>query len=524
MFIMTKAIRIIIKGWAVMCFLVFCADAFGQDPKIANQAFNDGNYFKSLELYGKLLQREPDNMEYNYRLGQCYLRTQVDPKRALDFLIVAEEMPRFPAEGWLELAEAYSYHLQYDEALSSLRKYEEEGNVKRKNKADFDRLVANYSMATELLKYPAEVTFQNLGPLVNSTFADYHPFVNKNENILIFTSRRKSKPGQSPEFDGYYPSNIYMSEREPEGEWKEAVKLSDRINTLYDEQAVGLTDSGDSLFFYVDHVNSFGNIYLSERVNNVFGDPKPLTDIVNTDYVESACSISRDGKTLIFSSDRPGGAGGLDIWMRRKLPSGEWGEPLNLGLEINTPFHEDFPTLSGDGKTLYFCSDGHPGMGNFDLFFSTWDFLENTWSKPQNLGFPINTPSNEKSISFNDYGDRAYITALRPEGRGDLDIYEVTYLNLREAMPAVFMIAAPLLEQAAPGNIPHLRVKNENDELIGEYAANKITGKFILALYPGKYSMSLEGKGFKPYREELVVNSAHMRQEKNLKTLNLEKK
>lgn len=521
---MKKVVHNIIMNSAVVCLIIFGFDARGQDPKVARQAFNDGNYFKAIDLYSKLLHKEPDVMEYNYRMGQSYLRTQIDPKRALDFLIKAEGLPKFPDEGLLALAEAYSYHLQYDNALSCLNKFEEEGNVKKKNELDFNRLKANYTMAIELLKYPAEVTFTNLGPNLNSTYPDYHPFVDKNENILIFTSRRKSKPGQNPEFDGYYPANLYMSERKPEGGWKEAVKLTDRINTSYDEQAVGLTDSGDSLFFYIDHVNSFGNIYLSERVNNVFGDPKPLNNTVNTEYVESACSISRDGNTLIFSSDRPGGAGGLDIWMRRKLPTGEWGEPLNLGSEINTPFNEDFPTLSGDGKTLYFCSDGHPGMGNFDLFFSTWDALDNTWSRPQNLGFPINTPSNEKSISFNDFGDRAYITALRPEGRGDLDLYEVTYLNLREAMPAVFLVNAALPEGSSPRNRARIRITNENDELIGEYAPNKITGKYLLALYPGKYTMYLEAEGFKPYSEDLVVNNAHMRQEKNLKTINLEKK
>lgn len=509
---------------AVMSFLIFGSDAFGQDPRIAKEAFNNGNYFKAIELYEKLLQKEPNEMEYNYRLGQSYLRTQIDPKRALPYLIKAEGLPKFPVEGLLSLAEAYSYHLQYDNALSYLDKYEEEGNVNRKNELDFNRLKTNYSTAIDLLKYPAEVTFTNLGPNINSSFPDYHPFVDKNENILIFTSRRKSKPGQSPEFDGYYPSNLYVSERDADGRWKEAVKLTDRINTAFDEQAVGLTDSGDSLFFYIDHVNSFGNIYLSQRINQVFGDPKPLNNTVNTEYVESACSISRDGNTLIFSSDRPDGIGGLDIWMRRKLPTGEWGAPLNLGKEINTPFNEDFPTLSGDGKTLYFCSDGHPGMGNFDLFFSTWDILDNTWSRPQNLGFPINTPSNEKSISFNDLGDRAYTTALRPEGRGDLDVYEVNYLKMREAMPAVFLVSAPLLEEVAASKKARIRVKNENDELIGEYAPNKFTGKYILALYPGKYTMLLEGEGFKAYKEELVVNNAHMRQDKNLKTINLEKK
>ncbi len=503
--------------------VLLSAEVRAQDPRIAAQAFSDGNYFKAIELYVKLLGKNPDEMDYNYRVGLSYLRTSIEPRRALEYLLKAENHPKFPPEGLLAVAEAYSYHLQYDMALTYLNKYQQEGHVNKKTRAEFERLKANYTVALELLKYPADVTFRNLGPMLNSEYPDYHPFVDKNERILIFTSRRKSKPGAVPEFDGYFPSNLYMSEKNASDEWKEAVKLSDRINTSYDEQAVGLSDSGDSLFFYIDHINSFGNIYLSERIRGVYGDPKALNEAVNTENVESACSISRDGNTLIFSSDRPGGYGGLDIWMRRKLPTGKWGEPLNLGPEINTPFDEDFPTLSGDNRTLYFCSEGHPGMGKFDLFFSTWDPYDNSWGHPQNLGFPINTPGDEKSISFNGYGDRAYVTALRPEGKGDLDIYEVNYVNVSGAMPAVFLVNAPELEEAAAENNTRIRVKNEADELIGEYAPNRVTGKYVLALYPGKYTMTLKADGFQPYSEPLIVNNAHLRQEKNLKTINLKK-
>lgn len=520
---MVKAMKAVLGGLLLICLISIGHEARSQDPRIAAQAFNDGNYFKAIELYTKLLGKSPDEMEYNYRVGLSYLRTNVEPKRALEFLLKAETLAKFPEEGLLAIAEAYSYHLQYDMSLTYLTKYEQQGNVNKKNEAVFNRLRANYTVAMELLKYPADVTFKNLGPLLNSEYPDYHPFVDKNERTLIFTSRRKSKPGAAAEFDGYFPSNLYMAEKNTSGEWKEAVKLTDRINTSYDEQAVGLSDSGDSLFFYIDHINSFGSIYLSERIRGVYGDPKALNEAVNTEYVESACSISRDGNTLIFSSDRPGGFGGLDIWMRKKIPTGEWGEPLNLGSEINTPFDEDFPTLSGDNRTLYFCSEGHPGMGKFDLFFSTWDPYDNSWSHPQNLGFPINTPGDEKSISFNGYGDRAYVTALRPEGKGDLDIYEVNYINMRGAMPAVFLVSTPDLEEVTAENKNRIRVKNEANELIGEYAPNRVTGKYVLALYPGKYTVTLTADGFKPYTEPLVVNNAHLRQEKNLKTINLEK-
>jgi hypothetical protein len=504
------------------CSLCASSGVQAQDPKMAEMAFDDGNYFKAIELYEKLERRNPSKFEYYYPLGVSYLKTNIDPLRALDYLLEAERQPKFPVAGLLDIAQAHAFHLQYDEALRTLQKYEELGNVNKKNIQEFERLKANYESANNLLRHPVNVSFSNLGSKLNSEYADYHPFVDKDEKLMMFTSRRKSKPGAQPEFDGYFPSNIYMSTRE-NGEWTEAFKLSDRINTNYDEQTVGLTDTGDTLFFYIDHINSFGNIYISERVNNVFTDPSALKNTVNTEHVESACSISRDASVLIFSSERPGGFGGLDIWMRRKLPDGQWGDPLNLGTEINTPFDEDFPTLSGDGHTLYFSSNGHPGMGNFDLFFSTWDELGKLWSKPQNLGYPINTPANEKSISFNAAGDHAYLTALRPDGKGDLDLYMINYLEVDKTMPAIFLLDIPEITKVQLPNHSKIIVTNELDQMIGEYAPNNITGQYVMALYPGKYFIKLDMPGYLPYDEMIVVNNAHVRQEKNLRTIQLEK-
>lgn len=512
----------LLRGLCFACFLISAIEVEAQDDRIARQHFSEGNYFAAIDMYTKLVKRSPNELEYNLNLGISYLRTRIDPKRSLDYMLKAATLPKFPGKGLLSLAEAYTHHLQYEKAIETLEKYREDGHVNRKTKADFEKRMADYRMAVELLRYPVEVEFQNLGPNINSPYPDYHPFVDKEENTLVFTSRRKMRPGSSPEFDGYFPSNIFTAQRIGE-DWEQATKLSDRINTPYDEQAVGLTDSGDSLFFYVDHINSFGNIYLSVRESRLFGPPTSLDDIVNSDYIESACSISRDANTLFFSSDRPGGYGGLDIWMRRKLPNGEWGQPYNLGPEINTPFDEDFPTLSGDGETLYFCSNGHPGMGNFDLFFAGWDRRENVWSTPQNLGFPVNTPADEKSISFNDSGDRAYITALRDDSFGDLDIYEITYTKLQETLPAVFLISVPEMQDQSPVQKSEIRIHNEDKKLIGTYAANRFNNTFVIALYPGKYHLELEVDGYQPIADVMVVNYSHVRQEVNPKTITLKK-
>lgn len=492
-----------------------------QNLKYARTVFAQGNYFEAIREFEKLLVSEPNNAEYNEMLGLCYLRTNIDPRLALDYLLTAEKGTKAGSELPLYLAQAYMHHLQYDQALEQLQKYEREGKKRKKQSLVVSIMMAHCHAAPDLLKYPVDVTFQNTGKGINSQWADYHPFVTKDEQLLLFTSRRKGNPGAKPEFDGYFPSNIYQATRNGE-KWTEATKLGEKINSSFDEQVVGITDSGDSLFFYIDHVNKMGDIYMAVKRGKNYTDANPLEGVVNSPFLESACSISRDGKTFIFSSDRLGGYGGLDIWMVRRLPNGSWAPAVNLGPEINTPLNEDFPTLSGDGNTLYFCSDGHPGMGMYDIYFSSWDEQTGSWTKPQNMGYPINTPGNDKTISFNADGNKAYISALRDEGYGDLDLYEITFNSKQTEGPAIFQVnvinpsGSTILAKAA------LRAKNEFDELIGEYYPNEITGRYILALHPGKYFLQLDVPGLKPYTESLVVNQFHVKHEQNVKIVKLQ--
>ena len=509
------------KIWSMaILFILTCRISDGQLARRADDAYEVGNYIDAVNYYEELVEKMPDDQEFNLRLGMSYLKTFKDPLFALDYLLRAENLGKVDEEVYLAIAKASTFHLDYDQASVYLNKFIEEGGVNRKNKLLIEKLKTDYQAARDLLKYPVDVDFVNAGDKINSKHPDYHPFITKNGGTLFFTSRRKSKPGDKPEFDGYFPSDIFVSRLTPDG-WTESERLPQPINTPYDEQIVGITNSGDSIFFYIDHVNEFGDIYISARQVGMYADPQAL-EVVNSQAIESACSTSEDRNTILFSSSRDGGFGELDIYMIKKLPTGEWGEPMNLGPEINTPFSEDFPTLSGDGETMYFCSNGHPGMGGYDLFFSTWDSQNNVWTKPQNVGYPINTPFDDKTISFTAEGNMAYITAIRPEGKGDLDIFEVRFNRKETEDPAIFLINIPKAAEVN-GGAPEIIVKNEFDETIGKYLPNKITGRYVMALYPGKYFLYVDAKEFQPYTEVLVVNNYHTRQDQNVKIIKLEK-
>ena len=489
----------------------------GQNPKMARSFFKDGNYFKAIELYTKLLKKEPNNPEYNFNMGMSYLNTNIDPKLALDYLLKTEMEGKFDNELLLQIARAQMFHLDYENALLYLNKYRLAAGKKAVKNNEYHKLKADCITAQDLLKYPVNVTYKNMGENVNSPYPDYNPFITGNGSKMVFTTRRKYRPGSHAEFDGYYPSDIMLSVQTSDG-WFFADRLSDKINSVYDEQAVGLTTNGDTLYFYIDHVDDVGDIFMTTYKNKVYTAPKRLGSEINTDAIESACSISQDGSTMLFSSNRAGGMGGFDLYMIRKTGRNNWSEPVNLGSEINTPLDEDYPTLSTDGKTLFFCSNGHPGMGGYDLFFSTWDEESQLWTKPQNMGYPINSPGNEKNISFMDNGTTAVMAALRPDSYGDLDIYQVDYELTEDDDPSLFVFNLALPEGET---LPELRVKNIYDELIGSYYPNRVTGRYVLALYPGKYYLYIDVPGYAPYTEVLVVNEFHKRQDINVRFIKL---
>ncbi len=493
-----------------------------QNVKSAKAAFDLGNYPLALEEYNALLQNEPDNVEYNQAVGVCYLRTQIDPQQALDYLLTAEQKSKPGDDMPLMIAEAYMHHLQYDLALEYLKKYQAEGKNSKKNEGLINLMRSHCNAATELLKYPLDVTFKNAGSDVNSSGSDYLPFAKHDGNSFIFTTRRKLSPGAKPEEDGFFLSNIFLATNS-NGKWV-TTSAGDRINNGMDEHGIGLSAGGDTLFFSINDMDTAGDIFTAVKKGDGYGGIKSLElPGINSPFMENACAVSADGKTILFSSDRTGGFGAFDLWMIQKQTDGTWSEPKNLGAAINTPFSENYPTLSSDSQTLFFTSEGHPGMGGYDLYFSGWDAKSNSWSKPQNMGYPINTPGNDKNISFFNKESKALYTSLREDGLGDLDIYELGFRSMDSDAPSIFHITAiGAIGESVLASAP-VKIKNEFDELIGEYYPNSITGRYVAALYPGKYFLDLDVPGYAPYNEFFIVGSYHGRHEQSVKIIKLNK-
>ncbi|MCO6498964.1 MAG: PD40 domain-containing protein [Vicingus serpentipes] len=467
------------------------------DPEDAKEHFKYGNYTDALKVYIKLIDKDPQNADYPYKAGLCVLLTDRDKKEAVRYLEIASERKSDPDVDFY-LGKAYHHVLKLDDALDSFQKYKTSAAGTKQD--EVDREIETVNNAKKQIQSPIDVSFENVGDNINTEYPDYYPFVTPDESFMVFTSRRSG----AKEFDGYYPSSIYYSQV-VDGEFVSAKKGSSMINSSFDDQAVGLSYNADKLYIYFDDIKNVGDIYEADIKDFKFKKKVKLGDNINSNSFESAATISADGNTMFFASDRDGGMGGKDIYMSRKLPTGEWALPQNLGENINSKYDEDFPNLFYDGSTLYFSSKGHNSIGGYDYFKSNWDAENNTWTKPENIGYPLNTPDDNLCISFTEDKRHAYISAWRKDSRGEKDIYKVTFNEL-DARQTI--IKSKIVTEGSTDAIIDAFVvvtDNRTQEEIGNYTPNSKNGSFIITLVPGSYNIFIDAPAFPPKSIDIVV-------------------
>jgi hypothetical protein len=506
------------SGVVVLVFLILSSPVFAQpDPGAAEEYFDNENYFAAITEYKTLLKLDRENAVYNFRVGLCYIRTNIDKVQAVTYLERAYKQPKHPTETPYYLAIAYTFDYKFDKAAELFREYRKKATSKEY--ADIDQRIKNCQTAKELMRNPIPLTFTNLGPTINTAFPDYYPFVVGDETTIYYTSRRKEGKSTKPEFDGYYASEVFSTSFN--GDQFSPGKLVPNLNSLYDDQVVGLSADGENVFLFSTGQEERGALYRCYKKGTSF-KKEPFIDQVNAEKsIEISGFLSPDGNSIFFSSNRSGGYGGYDIWCVRKLPTGQWAMPFNCGPEINTKGDEDFPTLSVDGLTIYFSSNGHPGMGGFDLYQASFDPETGIFSQAKNMGYPLNTPMDERAISFAQDGKHAYISAARKEGLGDLDIYRVTFEEV-EFIQTLYVITIPNPVQPTE-NLKNIviNISTESGEPVGDYRPNPGTGRYTIILGPGKYNLSVEADGYVAHTEKIKVNEFTHRMGKIEKIINL---
>ena len=481
--------------------------SFKQKFETANSFMEDYLYEFATKIWLNLIEEQPANSNINYKLGLCYLNSSLERNKALKHLLVAEKnvSKRYdpfssgetnaPFETHHYLGQAYHLNERFDEALLEYQHFKEEVSSKHilftKNE-----MYSTYSTNAKI-EVAAKKNFKitSIGSPINSEFSDFSPVITADESALFFTSRRlRTDSNQvSNEFnfspqDGRHYEDVYVAYKNIKtGEWEEP-ELMDFSSPRSNQATISVSGDGQFLFIYKDN-DGDGNIYVSERDGFDYGELKYLggenTEVdINTPYWETHATLSADGKTLYFVSDRPGGMGGRDIYRSVKLPNNEWSKALNVGAPINSEHDEDSPFFHPDGKTLYFSSNGNQSMGGFDIFFSKKN-VDGTWGNPLNIGYPLNTVGDDVYFSTTIDGKKGYYSSSHEGGLGREDIYSI---KLDTAIIEPVSILRGYIDKGSEPELPAgitiwvTDLTEDGDPI--KYKPNRRTGSYIFALVP----------------------------------------
>ncbi len=382
-----------------------------------------------------------------------------------------------------------------------------------------EKRLKEVATAKRLVKNPVPIKVINLGDSVNSPYPEYAPIITADESMIFFTARRPENVGKKVDpYDGLPFEDVWVAEKRPSGAWGKAYNLPKPINSELHESVIGISPDGQTLYLY--KTDNGGDIYVSHLKGNKWSKPKPLPKPINSKYSEKSIAIFPDGKRMLFVSTRPGGYGGRDIWVAEKNKKGKWKIVYNAGPVLNTPYDEDGIFLHPDGKTLYFSSKGHETMGGYDIFKSVYE--NGKWSKPVNIGYPVNTTGDDIYFVMSADGKRGYYSSLRADSKGDKDLYMIEFqvdkieaelaqkkvtlkekaklplLAFRPATP-VTLVKGKVYDSLTrePLEAQVVVLDNATGDTVRSLTSNAATGKFVLTLPAGKnYGLAVSKEGY----------------------------
>ncbi len=466
--------------------------------------WTNDNYKLSVVSYEKLITLVPDNIEYKYRFGVSNFLAGFDPSKSLKVLEPMVGKADAPVDVPFWIAQAYMYLYEFTDAVDMFNTFISSSGIDPKMMKEAKRSIEMCESAVQLMNKPVNVSFENLGPNINSSSNDFNPFVPENEEFIVFSSDKKFDEGAR-----MFDQNIYISYPE-KGGWSFA-KPMDYINSIDNEKPVGLSPDGKKMFVCGNFAKLYSDVNMAVLKGKQFKFD-PVNDWLKGlgNKLTTGASMPEEDKIIYFSAVREDTKGEGDIYYIRILPDGKWGAPKNLGDEINTEYDEMCPSISPDGKTLYFASKGHNSMGGYDLFVSHMNEITGEWSKPTNVGYPINTPGDDFIISFSKDRRYAYTSSIRKEGLGGHDIYRVTFKDVDEPLT---VIKGSIKINSGNATIPwnksndnlDISIYDSHMNLFGKYIYNNNLGRFVSVLPKGEYKLVIQADGFQEYSETITV-------------------
>lgn len=409
------------------------------------------------------------------------------------------------------LGNAYYHTGLYSKALETLQKYLE---LKTDTLLDAKALarVKQYEFAETLVSNPVAFQAKNLGDAINSQYDDYWPSLTIDGKTMVFT-RLSPFWEWTDKLNSRYQEDFYVSQYS-DGKWQKAEPMSS-INTAYNEGAQSISADGKLIFFTAcTQSDSYGScdIYFTREIQGIWSTPQNAGAPVSSSSWESQPSISANGKYLYFVSNREGGLGGMDLWRCRlygfnRLGNPVWGTPENLGDSINTSGNEMSPFIHADNRTLYFSSDKWPGLGGIDLFYSRL-LNDSTWCEPINLGYPINTQNDEQGLIVDARGENAYYSSDRETTKG-MDLYSFNLYPEAQPNPVSYVKGHVTNIDSKRPLVAEVQLMDIEKNTVISTNFSDIDGEFLMCLPLGTdYAFNVSKNGYLFYSENFSLTNA----------------
>ena len=473
-----------------------------------HEFLTENNVRAALNIYRELLQEFTNDAKVNYRIGECHYRLK-NFELAVEYFQNAKKMDEeVDDELYFNLGQAYHRNGQLDKSLEAYNKYNSIASKKDRKYHNIPTRISQIDYAKKMMASPVKVEIENLGKNINSRGGDYAPSISADGKTMIFTSRRSDTKGGGVDKAGdfKYFEDIYISEWDSaDNTWGKARPIEGKLNTEGHDASLSISPDGNQIFIYRNDGEVYiGDIFISKKrkTSGTWGTPKAMEKPINSSYFESSACLSADGNRMYFVSERIGKKNGAqgrgDIYVSERISRSVWGEPKNLGPVINTPGDEISVFIHPDGKTLFFSSNGHLSIGGYDIFMTRMN-ADSTWTKPENLGYPINTIDDDVHFVLATDGKSAHYSAVKKDGLGERDIYKIDLSNypiLSEGVSTNLSILKGTIKSGDDNVVANITFKDGSGKEVAKTVCNE-DGDFFITLTGGeKYTISVSANGY----------------------------
>jgi flagellar motor protein MotB len=512
----------------LLLMVFYCDRGYAQDlhtySNRALKAYNEGKQsyeffdLKNAEKYFKEAIRVDNKFYEAYMVLGEMMTKQRRFSESADYYKTAVRIDSlFYKPVFFPLANAEMMCGRYSDALVDFKTYLVQPGISEKNKVSALKSIEDCKFAIGSVKNPVPFSPVDLGDSINTADDEYWPSITVDGQTLMFTRQVSSGRAIIRTQEDFYISHLHNDQ------WSKAVSAGYPLNTSQNEGAQTLSSDGRYMYFTAcDKPDGQGkcDIYFSSFDGKNWTLPMNIGPPVNTRAWESQPSVSANGRMLFFTSNRPGGLGGMDLWYSILDEDGKWKIPVNLGKTINTIGDEMSPFIHFDGKTLYFSSNGRIGMGGSDIFISKMND-DTTWTEPVNLGYPINTYNDEMGLIIDASGQKAYFSSRRDDARGK-DIYSFTVYESVRPEPVSYFKGSVFEKETGRLLIASYDLVNLKTDHILVSGLTDVTGTFLLCLPPdNNYGLNVSKDGYLFYSDNFMFEGIHSAREPFIKRIEL---